>query len=178
MKKLVFIIALAIGQYVIAAESMPYKGQQDRNIKALSSSEIEGLKKGRGMGLAKAAELNHYPGPLHVLQEASRLSLSNEQLDKTKALYNSMKNEAITVGNKIIAAERTLDALFANKKISDNKLRLKLNEIGALRSELRFIHLKTHLEQKKLLSDAQIKHYDKLRGYGGKHDHHNHHGHH
>ena len=37
-------------------------------IRGLSEQEIDDLTNGRGMGLARAAELNGYPGPLHVLR--------------------------------------------------------------------------------------------------------------
>ena len=40
----------------------PYAGEQGREIKALSTKDIDDLTQGRGMGLAKAAELNRYPG--------------------------------------------------------------------------------------------------------------------
>ena len=36
----------------------PYAGQQARMIKALSDEDIAVLRKGEGMGMAKAAELN------------------------------------------------------------------------------------------------------------------------
>ena len=57
----------------------PYAGMQARPIKALSDQQIADLKAGRGMGLALAAELNGYPGPLHVLELADKLDLSAEQ---------------------------------------------------------------------------------------------------
>ena len=50
----------------------PYSGQQGRMIKALSSKEVQGLLQGKGMGMAKAAELNQYPGPRHVLDSLNR----------------------------------------------------------------------------------------------------------
>lgn len=175
---LVFIFSMVVTQ-INAMESTPYAGQQTRMIKALSMSEIEGLKRGKGMGLAKAAELNHYPGPLHVLEEAEKLSLTKIQISKTKKLFASMKKEAITAGNKIIASEQALDEMFAKGIVTAVTLQKKLNEIGQHRAKLRFVHLKTHLLQKTILSSQQIKHYDMLRGYNdmsGKH--HNHHGHH
>jgi hypothetical protein len=46
-----------------AETSSPYSGQETREIKALSRDEISGYLSGDGMGFAKAAELNHYPGP-------------------------------------------------------------------------------------------------------------------
>jgi hypothetical protein len=55
----------------VLAVDMPYAGQQARSIKALSDEEIAALRKGEGMGMAKAAELNGYPGPVHVLQSPS-----------------------------------------------------------------------------------------------------------
>jgi hypothetical protein len=40
--------------------SATYAGQQTRAIKALSSQEEQDIRLGKGMGLAKAAELNGY----------------------------------------------------------------------------------------------------------------------
>ena len=68
-----------------AQTASPYAGQEQRSIKALSEDEIRDLREGRGMGLAKAAELNSYPGPLHVLQLAAELGLSDAQRKATKA---------------------------------------------------------------------------------------------
>lgn len=179
MKKLILILLASMSVQVVAMESAPYAGQQNRSIKALSISEIDGLKMGKGMGLAKAAELNHFPGPRHVLDEANKLSLSNDQLNKTNTLFEKMKQEAIVVGSKIISAEKSLDDMFAGGKLSKKELEDKLNEIGKYRAKLRYVHLKTHLDQKKILSSSQIKHYDMLRGYtGGTMKHHEHNGHH
>ncbi len=47
----------------------PYSGMQSRSTKALSEQQIADLNAGRGMGLALAAELNGYPGPLQPLRE-------------------------------------------------------------------------------------------------------------
>ena len=179
MKNIVlFIFSLVVNQ-VNAMESAPYAGQQNRSIKALSISEIEGLKKGKGMGLAKAAELNHFPGPRHVLDEAEKLSLTDAQLKQTNDLFKVMQKQAIVLGNKILKSERSLDKMFAYGKLTATELKNKLNEIGQYQTELRFVHLKTHLTQKKILTSRQIKHYDMLRGYNdpsskGK----THHGHH
>jgi hypothetical protein len=70
-----------LGLFVTAAGQAPspYAGQEGRPIKALSETEMRDLAEGRGMGLAKAAELNSYPGPLHVLELADRLELSEAQ---------------------------------------------------------------------------------------------------
>ena len=79
----------------------------------------------------------------------------------------------------IISAEKTLDDMFANGKLSAIELEEKLNEIGKYQARLRFVHLKTHLRQRKILSSQQIKHYHMLRGYAGNiAKHKNHNGHH
>lgn len=131
------------------------------------------------MGLAKAAELNHFPGPRHVLDDARKLDLTNDQLDKTKKIFKLMKKEAIVIGKKIITEEKFLDNMFAGGKLSAADLQKKLDEISKYRAQLRFVHLKAHLEQKKILSSRQVKHYDMLRGYSGNSSNHkNHNGHH
>ena len=68
---------------------------QTRTIKALSDQQIADLKAGRGMGLALSAELNGYPGPIHVLELADQLGLSAEQKARIKDLFDSMKAEAV-----------------------------------------------------------------------------------
>jgi hypothetical protein len=54
----------------------PYAGQQNWSIKVLSDEDLGALQKGKGNGMAKAAELNGYPGPAHVLQFIKELSLT------------------------------------------------------------------------------------------------------
>jgi hypothetical protein len=82
---------------------------QTRSIKALSEQQIADLKAGRGMGLALAAELNGYPGPVHVLELSDKLGLSAEQKSRIEALFESMKAEAVPLGEKLLAQETTLD---------------------------------------------------------------------
>ena len=59
-----------------------YVGQQSRDIKALSDEDIAALRNGDGMGLAKAAELNGYPGPRHVVALVRQLRLSESRQRK------------------------------------------------------------------------------------------------
>jgi Spy/CpxP family protein refolding chaperone len=186
MYKVFIVLTLSIFiPFISFAQSghSPYVGQEKREIKALSSEDIEGLLEGHGMGLAKAAELNHYPGPKHVLELVKEMHLSKEQVDKTKEIYDTMHEEAVRLGRKIIEKEKSLDTLFANQKIDQKNLADMTLEIGNLQGELRAAHLKAHLEMKKILSSQQIDRYDTLRGYQGnsgkqKHHHKNHSSHH
>src|SRR5439155_26596116 len=93
----------------LAQTTSPYAGQEQRAIKALSDREISDLTEGRGMGLAKAAELNGYPGPMHVLELAESLDLSDQQRAKMQELFAAMKAEAIPLGERLIVQEADLD---------------------------------------------------------------------
>ena len=78
------------------------------------------------MGYAKAAELNRYPGPSHVL-------------------------------------------LFAGRKADSDQVERLTREIAALQAQLRFVHLRAHLEMVAVLMPAQIDTYQRLRGYRDGH---------
>ena len=168
-----FLIFLSFAQ----SGHSPYAGEEKREIKALSSEDIEGYLKGRGMGFAKAAELNHYPGPKHVLDLVEELHLSKDQLDRTKETYDEMHKDAVSIGRQIVEKERILDNSFANQEIDEKNLMEMTVEIGRLKGELRAVHLKAHLAMKGILSSHQVDKYDELRGYqrnGGKHKHQHH----
>lgn len=149
-----------------AGHHSAYTGQEKRDVKALSAEEIDGYLSGQGSGLAKAAELNHYPGPLHVLELGDNLKLSDEQRKKTRAVFDQMKREVVPLGKGVVEKERQLDTLFANGKISDPELERLVAEIAALNGKLRAAHLRAHLAQKKILTAEQVSQYDHLRGYG------------
>jgi Spy/CpxP family protein refolding chaperone len=177
--KIAFATALTlITGYISAAESPPYKGEETRQIKALSESDITGLLAGKGMGYGKAAELNGYPGPKHVLELRKELSLTPDQQKKTETLFALMEASAKSLGAELIAAERELDQAFANKKIDAATLAELVNKIGQIESQLRTAHLNAHLQQVKVLNEKQIALYMTLRGYNGADGHGAHHHHH
>jgi Spy/CpxP family protein refolding chaperone len=148
------------------SQSSSYAGQEQRQIKALSPEAIRMYLEGHGMGLAKAAELNHYPGPKHVLELAKQLNLSAAQSAQTQKAYDRMHAEAVRLGKLIVAKEKQLDSLYAMQKINAAQLRVQVGDIAKLQGELRVTHLTAHLEMKKILSPQQVAKYDELRGYG------------
>ena len=148
------------------AAGSPYAGEEHRTIKALSAEDVDGLLAGSGMGYAKAAELNGYPGPAHVLELAEELDLTPEQAAATKAIEASMRADAKSLGTVLVEAERKLDALFASKGIDKRLLTASLEEIGRIQAELRQSHLQAHLAQAKVLEAAQTERYFALRGFG------------
>ncbi|HUO84349.1 MAG TPA: periplasmic heavy metal sensor [Thermoanaerobaculia bacterium] len=144
----------------------PYAGQAGSGIAGLSPAEVEQLRNGEGMGLARAAELNHYPGPKHVLDAAEQLGLSEEQRRETVEIFQEMKREAIRIGEEIIAKEEILARRFEHRHIDEKTLELLIHEIGTLQARLRLAHLRAHLEMAAILTPEQIAAYDTLRGYG------------
>jgi len=150
-----FLILAVYGSNAVAAASAPYAGQESRQIKALSPDEVAALDAGKGMGLAKAAELNGYPGPLHVLELAPELNLSAKQRQQTEALYASMQAKAIDLGRALVAEERQLDQEFANRSLTHESMIVALAKIGELQARLRAAHLEAHLEQVQILTPEQ-----------------------
>jgi len=146
-------------------ERSPYAGQETRGIKALSEDQRQQLLDGHGMGLALAAELNHYPGPKHVLELASRLELTDDQIGKTQAIFHEMHVRAQALGKEIIDAEAALDRRFSGGTIDEASLADAVRAIGRLQSDLRIAHLRAHLQMKAELTAEQARRYDELRGY-------------
>lgn len=164
---LIFSLALGVAASAQELKHEGYAGQEGRAIKSLSAEEVEQLLGGQGMGLAKAAELNHYPGPRHVLELAAELQLTPEQRAGAQAAFDRMKREAVRLGRQIVERERELDAMFARSDIDAGSLRTATAGIANLQGALRATHLAAHLEMRRLLSPAQVKRYDELRGYTG-----------
>ena len=171
MKTIVSMILLTVSTMSWAGQS-PYAGDERRPIKSLSTHEVDSLRRGDGMGFAKLAELNHFPGPRHVLELGDELELSEKQLVATGSLFEEMRRQAIALGEALLSAEARLDRQFESASVTPQSLEAALLEIGELRARLRYVHLEAHLRQKALLESKQIRKYDSLRGYGNEeHDH-------
>ena len=158
-------LAVAFHHAASAAPPASYAGQEQREIKALSPEEIKDYLAGKGMGLAKAAELNRYPGPAHVLDLAEKLQLDAEQRIRSEAIFKTMQAEAMRQGKALVERERELDRLFAGGSITREDLRAALEAIGRLQAEVRRTHLQAHIEQREILTPKQIALYEELRGY-------------
>ncbi len=152
----------------------PYAALPGTAATGLLPEEVEGLTKGTGMALALAAEVNGYPGPRHVLDAAGtgQLELRADQREAIQRIYDRMLAEAKAKGQEILQVEEQLARRFRHGQIDEANLREIVGHIGQLRAELRYIHLRTHLETKSLLTAEQVVRYNALRGYdaGGGHD--------
>jgi hypothetical protein len=166
MNRTLALLALCTLTLTGCAGHSHYAGLQAREIKALSAEDISGLKAGKGMSMALPAELNGYPGPLHVLELADRLALTAAQRARTQQLFERMRADAVQAGEAVIAGESALDRLFASRTATPQALSSALERVGAAQARLRNVHLQAHLEQTAILSAEQVAQYHRIRGYG------------
>jgi len=118
---------------------------------------------GRGFGLAFAADQNGYPGPLHVLELKDRLKLTADQEAKAQALLHAMFVESKPKSARLLEAEAKLRRLFADRAADDAAGRAAVAEVERARSEVRLVHLLTHLKTRELLSEDQRRIYHEAR---------------
>lgn len=168
---LAFVLAAVVG--VAAAgttmaqhQHSPYAGHESSEIPSLTPEELQSLREGEGMGMAKVAELNRYPGPMHSLELAAELGLTPDQRERVQAIFDEMRGRARALGAEIIDAERHLNLRFASEHIDEAALREAVEGLAELRGRLRFTHLRAHLHTRAVLEPGQVEAYDRLRGYG------------
>jgi len=118
---------------------------------------------GRGFGLAFAADQNGYPGPLHVLELTDRLKLTADQEAKAQALLHAMFVESKPKSARLLEAEAKLRRLFADRAADDAAVRAAVAEVERARSEVRLVHLLTHLKTRELLTEDQRRIYHEAR---------------
>jgi Spy/CpxP family protein refolding chaperone len=147
-----FLVALLLS----AGAAQAQHAQQDQEKQYLA---------GAGMGYARPAELNHFPGPMHVLELADQLKLTAAQRATTKELMDAHKAAARGIGAELVAAEREVEALFRDGKVDPSVLARAVRTKAAVEGEYRLSHLETHRRMRELLTDEQVARYDELRGY-------------
>lgn len=163
------VTGLAVSAIAVLAHTpsqhTPYAGQQSRAVSSLSEQEMQGFLNGRGMGLARAAEFNGYPGPMHVLELESKLGLTADQRDAVEQAFDRMRSKARDLGVRYVAAERAVDQAFQSGAADPALIAERVAEAYRLLGEVRLAHLAAHLEITPLFSDEQRKLYAQLRGY-------------
>jgi hypothetical protein len=148
-----------------AAAQHDHAGGAPSDIAALTAEQLHGLMTGEGMGMALAAELNHYPGPKHVLELADSLRITPEQRDAVERIRQGMLTRAVELGTRIVALERELDAHFKAGRAASDEVASLTERIGTLGGLLRAGHLEAHVATRALLTPDQIRTYDRLRGH-------------
>jgi Spy/CpxP family protein refolding chaperone len=142
----------------------PYVANGDTTY-GLSQREGQRLLAGRGMGLARPAEMNGYPGPMHVLDLADELALTPEQQQQARTTRERVMTEAPALGRQIVEKELTLDRIFRDGSADEARVRTLTREIAQLRAELRALHLQAHLVMQRALAVDQVRTYMEARGH-------------
>ena len=164
----------AIGVFAIASASAlaqhthktsPYAHARSAEVSSLTPDEVRELQNGEGMGLARAAELNRFPGPRHLLDLRLELDLDHAQIERIEAIHKKMRTRAIAKGKDILKAEFHLANLFASGQPAAAEVKRITEHLGIMRGQLRAIHLIAHIESTRELRSGQIEGYDRLRGY-------------
>ncbi len=135
---------------------------------AFLEQERAAIEKGEGFGMAMPADMNGFPGPRHVLDMKAELKLTAGQETAMQKLYERMHQKALERGREVLAAEQRLGQMFAEKR-SEAELREETYRAASLRAELRWVHLRTHLAARNLLTAAQVDTYMRLRHGGDGH---------
>jgi len=159
LRTLSFVVAAALLAGPVQADDAPYAGQQGRSIKALSDDDIAALRKGEGMGMAKAAELNGYPGPARA---TARLGARVDGSTAPRRTGDFQSHEC----RRQAARRRTDSAGTDPRPALCQRLAAPTATIAELQGHLRLVHLAAHLETRALLDTNQIARYQQLRGYG------------
>ncbi|CAA9539463.1 MAG: hypothetical protein AVDCRST_MAG59-697 [uncultured Thermomicrobiales bacterium] len=134
-------------------------------IRSLTPEQIAEIGRGEGAGFALPAELNGVPGPRHVLDLAAELDLTPEQVERVQEVVDAMRAEAVSAGDRYLAAVLALEDGFRDGALGSDELRSLVAEAKRREGELATAHLAAHLETAALLTPEQIAAYGRLRGY-------------
>src|SRR5438552_15734668 len=139
-------------------------GAQGHQVAQTCASEFEKVVgEGRGFGLAFAADQNGYPGPMHVLELKDRLTLTADQEAKARELMHAMFTESRPKSARLLEAEAKLRRLFAERVADEAAVRAAVAEVERARTEVRLVHLLTHLTTRDLLTEDQRRIYHEAR---------------
>jgi Spy/CpxP family protein refolding chaperone len=176
MRRLVGMTALTVtlaglfGHAALTSGQHDHGGGQAQGHQAAQACAIEFEKvvgEGRGFGMAFAADQNGYPGPMHVLELKDRLKLTADQDAKMRELMHAMFAESRPKSARLLEAEAKLRRLFAERAADDAAVRTAVGEVERARSEVRLVHLLTHLRTRDLLTEDQRRIYHEAR-WGGR----------
>ena len=174
MPRSVFVVAITIvlGAFAPTTSAQQYAGHgahhapgptQHRQMQAMLEEIDRVIAEGLGAGLAFAADQNGYPGPKHVLELKERLQLTPAQEARVTALQAAMLADARPKSARLLEAEARLRRLFAEGAADEARVRALVTEIERARTEVRLVHLLTHLETRALLTDQQRRTYHEAR---------------
>ncbi|MGD0037025.1 MAG: hypothetical protein ABSC53_07010 [Bacteroidota bacterium] len=138
---LIFLFSFAMVKIVNAQVTIP--------------SDKDQLLNGDATGQTLVAEKNGFPAPQKVISFKDQLGLTKDQLKKINEILTNLPISATVKGQEIVEAEEELNKLFESGTLNEKTLRDKLERIGKMRADLRFVHLQIYLKEKQILSVNQ-----------------------
>jgi hypothetical protein len=123
-------------------------------------SDREQLLKGDIADETLVADANGYPSPRIVLSLKDKIGLTLDQEKKINQLLENLSVSTSIKGREIVDEEEGLGKSFREGKINEKTLRLRLEAIGKMRADLRFVHLQIYIQMKQILSSNQ---WDKIK---------------
>ena len=138
---LIFLFSLVIDAVVKAQVTIPPDKDQ--------------LLSGEATGQTLVAEKNGFPAPQKIISFKDQLGLTKDQLRKINEMLTNLPISATVKGQEIVEAEEELNKLFESGTLNEKTLRDKLERIGKMRADLRFVHLQIYLKEKQILSVNQ-----------------------
>jgi Spy/CpxP family protein refolding chaperone len=157
------LVMIALGSAAMAQHEQHAAAAAGAGTSTLTAEAVQQLLNGDGLGLARPAEMNGYPGPKHVLELKTELSLTADQERKVEAIRQQMLEAARPLGRSIVEAERALDESFKAGRMSVAELASGTAAIAGLQGQLRRAHLHAHLLTKPVLTAEQVRKYYELR---------------
>ena len=138
--------------------------QEGRAIASLPDEDVAALLAGEGWGLARPAELNGWPGPAHVLENAEALGLSEDQVGSITAIRDAMRDRARALGAAYVETEAQLSLMFRAGAAEPEAMTALLQRSAGIMAALRATHLGAHIATTPLLTETQRARYGELRG--------------
>jgi Spy/CpxP family protein refolding chaperone len=138
-------------------------GDGHRAAQACATQFEQVVAEGRGFGMAFAADQNGYPGPMHILELRERLALTPDRVARADAMMRAMFEDSRPKSARLREAEARLRRLFAEGVANEAAVKAAVAEVERARSDVRLVHLLTHLRARDLLTDHQRRLYHDAR---------------
>lgn len=160
------ILTIGLGS-VDAQPSMPHAGAGSpppHMLAEMCATAFEhNISMGHGFGMAFAADQQGYPGPRHILELREHLTLTPAQEVRVQALMTAIYAESQPRSARLLDAEAKLRRVFASGQADEAAVRAAVTEVEHARTELRLVHLMTHLRTREVLTEEQRRLYHEAR---------------
>ena len=125
------------------------------NAQTVFPPDKDQLLSGKADGQTLVAERNGFPDLQKIISHKEQLGLTKDQIKKLNEVLTNLSVSATVKGQEIVDAEGDLNKLFESGTISEKALRTKLEQIGKMRADLRFVYLQVYLKGKQILTAKQ-----------------------